>query len=83
MLLFDASKIKMARMPRKKQKENPVGCTGEGKRWKGNIREDKTGTVLYFNLEVTHVRLLFDDNEIKMTRKTVMKQKKNPVGCTG
>ena len=26
------NKIKMARMPGKKQKENPVGCTGEGKR---------------------------------------------------
>ena len=30
--------------------ENPVACTAEGKRWKGNIneelRESKTGTVL-------------------------------------
>jgi len=32
MLLFNDNKIKMARKPGKKQKENPVGCTGEGKR---------------------------------------------------
>ena len=32
LLLFDDNKIKMARKPRKKQKENSVGCTGEGKR---------------------------------------------------
>ena len=32
MLLFDDNKIKMARKPGKKQKENPVGFTGEGKR---------------------------------------------------
>ena len=38
-MLFDDNEIKMARKPVKKQKENPVGCTGEGKRWKGNIRE--------------------------------------------
>ena len=31
MLLFDY-KVKMARKPRKKQKENPVDCTGESKR---------------------------------------------------
>ena len=31
--------VKIARKAGKKQKENPVGCTGEGKRWKGNIRE--------------------------------------------
>ena len=40
----------------KKQKENPVGCTGEGKSWKGNIREGsregKTGTILELSLEV-------------------------------
>ena len=30
-LLFDDNKIKMARKPEKKQKENPVGCTEEGK----------------------------------------------------
>ena len=30
-LLFD-DKIKMARKPGNKQKENPVGCSGEGKR---------------------------------------------------
>ena len=40
-LLFrccDDNKIKMARKPGKKQKQNPVGCTGEGKRWKRNNR---------------------------------------------
>ena len=31
-LLLDDKKIKMARKPEKKQKENPVACTGEGKR---------------------------------------------------
>ena len=31
-LLFDENKLKMARRPGKKQKENPVGDTGEGKR---------------------------------------------------
>ena len=29
-LLFDDNKIKVARRPGKKQKENPVGCTGDG-----------------------------------------------------
>ena len=42
----DDNKIKMARKQRNKQKENPVGCTGQDKGWKGNIREGKTGTVL-------------------------------------
>ena len=32
LLLFDDNKIKMARKPGKKQKENPVGCTGESKK---------------------------------------------------
>ena len=40
----------MARKPGKRQKDNPVGCTGEAKRLKRNIgkglRESKTGTVL-------------------------------------
>ena len=31
-LLFDDNKIKMARRPAKKQKENLAGSTGEGKR---------------------------------------------------
>ena len=31
MLLFDDNTIKMARKPGKKQNENPVGYTGEGK----------------------------------------------------
>ena len=67
LLLFDDNKIKMARKPAKKQKENPVECTGEGKRWKGNIweglikskmetvlelREGKTETVFEPSLEV-------------------------------
>ena len=37
--MFDDNEIKMSRKPGKKQEENPVGCTGEGKRSKGNIRE--------------------------------------------
>ena len=32
MLLFDDNKVKIARKVGKKQKENPEGCTGEGKR---------------------------------------------------
>ena len=39
LLLFDDNKIKVARKPGKKQKQNPVGCTREGKRPKRNIRE--------------------------------------------
>ena len=31
-MLFDENKIKMARKPGKKQRENPVGCTGGDKR---------------------------------------------------
>ena len=31
-LLLDDIKVKMARKPGNKQKEYPVGCTGEGKR---------------------------------------------------
>ena len=50
LLLFDGNKKKMTRKPGKKQKENPLRCTGEGKSLKGNIREGsrkgKTGTVL-------------------------------------
>ena len=46
----------MARMSGKKQEENQVGCTGEGKRWKVDMREgsreDKAGTVLQLSLEV-------------------------------
>ena len=42
-------KIKMTRMPEKIWKENPVGWTGEGKRWTGNIWEEwrasKTETI--------------------------------------
>ena len=49
-MLLDYNKIKMERKPGQKQKENPVGCTGEGKRWRGNIkegsREGKMGTFL-------------------------------------
>ena len=32
LLFFDDNKIKMVRKPGKKQKKNPVGCTGEGKK---------------------------------------------------
>ena len=51
MLLIDDSKITMTRKLGKKQKGNPVGCTGEGKRTKLNIREGKTGTVLELSLK--------------------------------
>ena len=34
----DDNKMKMARKPGNKQKENLVGCTGKGKRLKGNKR---------------------------------------------
>ena len=48
-LLF-GDKIKITRSPEKLNKENSVGCTEKGKRWKENIRErrreTKTGTVL-------------------------------------
>ena len=50
--------------------ENPVGCTGEGKRSKGNIgeglRESKTGTVFELSLEVRndcHFDLLFSETD--------------------
>ena len=32
LLLFDENKVKMSRKTEKKRKENPVECTGEGKR---------------------------------------------------
>ena len=38
LLLFDDNKVKKARKPGKKQKENPIGRTGEGKRVKENER---------------------------------------------
>ena len=54
-LLFVDDDIKMARKPGKKREENPVGCAGEGKRCKGNrreeLREGKTGTVLELSLD--------------------------------
>ena len=43
----------MTRKPGKKQKENAVGCTGKGKRLKGNVRDGKTGTALELSLEVS------------------------------
>ena len=56
LFLFNENKIKMARKPEKKQKENLVGCTGEGKRLRENIRkgsrEGKMGTVLELSLEM-------------------------------
>ena len=52
LFLFDNNKIKMARKPGKKLKENPVECPGEDKIWRGNIREGKTGTGLELTLEV-------------------------------
>ena len=38
LLFFDDNKVRMARKHGMKQKENPVGCTGEGERWKGKTR---------------------------------------------
>ena len=56
LLLFNDNKIKIAWKPGKKQKENPVRCTKEGERWKGNIRErsreGKTVIVVELSLEV-------------------------------
>ena len=52
LLLFDNNKIKMARKPRKKPKENQVWCNKEGKWWKEHIREGKTGAVVELNLQV-------------------------------
>ena len=48
-MLFNDNKIKIAR---KKKKETLVGYTGEGKRWKGNIREGETGTLMELSLKV-------------------------------
>ena len=45
----------MARKPGKKKKENMVGCTEEGKRWKGNkrrVQRKYDGKRLYFSLGV-------------------------------
>ena len=54
--LFNENNIKIARKQWKKQKKNSVGCTGEGKRWKGNIREGSregnTRIFLELSLEV-------------------------------
>ena len=51
----------MARNPKKKQKENPVGCTGEDKRSKVNKRGSekirREPPVVGFGGEVTLVRL--------------------------
>ena len=48
--------MRIVRKPGKKQKENPVGCTGEGKIRKyyirGGLREGKMGTILELSLEV-------------------------------
>ena len=46
-LLFDEKKVKMKRKPGKKQKDNPVGCTGkveDVKKRREEHGEDKTGT---------------------------------------
>ena len=48
----------MARKPVKKQKENPVGCDGEGKQSKGNIGEEKRmvdSTKFEFSDEITRI----------------------------
>ena len=38
-MLFDNDFMKIAMKPDKILKETPVGCSGEGERRKGNIRE--------------------------------------------
>ena len=69
-LLFDDNKIKMARKPGKKQKQNPVRCTGEGKRWKGNMRKGtkkirQEPPVVEFGGEVILVRLALHTAEAR------------------
>ena len=56
----DGSKIKMARKPGKKQKENPEGAPGkvkDKKEIREEYREDKTGTTPIFEFGVTLIRL--------------------------
>ena len=52
--MFDDNNLKMTRLPGKEQKENPVRSNEEGKRLKGNVREDKAGTV--YELSLVEVR---------------------------
>ena len=54
----------MARKPGKKQKENPVECTEEGERWKGNIREgSREGKTDWLLQGSGHI---FPDNDISV-----------------
>ena len=41
------STVKLASKPEKKQKEKPVGCTGEGKKWKGTKTKSTVGQQSY------------------------------------
>ena len=68
--MFDDNKIKMTRKPRKKQKKNPVGCNGEGKRCIGNIREGsregKTGNVLELSFhKLTTWENVWENNSLR------------------
>ena len=67
----------MARKPGRNQKESPVGCTGEGKIGKGNIGEDKRGTVMELSLEVMTLVVVVDINNLKNGRKPVKLQKES------
>ena len=59
--MFDDNNIKMTRKSGKKQKENPVGFTGEGKRRKGNIREGSR-EILELSLDVMLVEETLGEN---------------------
>ena len=63
--MLGENKIKMSRKPGKTQTENPVGCTGEGKISKENIREGSRGNGnrlgIEFGGEVTHAKRLVND----------------------
>ena len=60
-MLFDDNKIKIAKKPGKRQKENPARCTGEGKRWKWNIREvSREGKTVCLDFEATLDFILLD-----------------------
>ena len=44
---FDDNKKKMVRKPKKKDKKNPVGCTGENKRRKANFNRNYYRIILF------------------------------------
>jgi len=56
--------MKRINMARKPGKKHPVGCTGEDKIWKRNIRkgsrESKTGTVWELSLEARFGNIVYE-----------------------